>query len=87
MSLGSNFQQSLSYLRATYPGMIGLFLCGDFYEAFCEDAEKLQKILGLTVTSRGKDFPMAGFPRHSLEVNIRKLLEAGERVAILEQAK
>src|SRR5437867_6580309 len=60
---------------------------GDFYELFEEDAETAARVLGLTLTSRDKTFPMAGFPHHSLELHLRKLLRAGFRVAVCDQVE
>lgn len=70
-----------------HPGMILLFRMGDFYEAFHDDAELLAKVLGLTLTSRDKSVPMAGFPHHSLEGHLRRLLQGGHRVAVCDQVE
>src|SRR5262249_19944486 len=70
--------------KERHPGMILLFRVGDFYELFDTDAETAARVLGLTLTVRGK-VPMAGFPHHSLETYLRKLLQAGHRVAICDQ--
>ncbi|GIW83070.1 MAG: DNA mismatch repair protein MutS [Gemmatales bacterium] len=67
--------------------MLLLFRMGDFYELFDDDAETAARILGLTLTSRDKTIPMAGFPHHSLETHLRKLLAAGLRVAVCEQVE
>jgi DNA mismatch repair protein MutS len=73
------------------PGSILLFRMGDFYELFYEDAETCSKVLGLTLTSRDKGsanpVPMAGFPYHSLEGYLHKLIRAGYRAAICEQVE
>ncbi|MCK4966891.1 DNA mismatch repair protein MutS, partial [bacterium] len=65
---------------------------GDFYEMFYEDAVTASKVLGLTLTSRahGKDtekVPLAGFPYHSVDTYLSKMLKAGYRVAICEQVE
>ncbi|MCC6421599.1 MAG: DNA mismatch repair protein MutS [Gemmataceae bacterium] len=73
--------------RARHPGMLLLFRMGDFYELFYEDAEVVSRVLGLTLTSRDKVIPMAGFPHHALENHLRKLLHAGHRVAICDQVE
>lgn len=70
-----------------YPGMLLLFRMGDFYELFDSDAETASRILGLTLTSRDKTIPMAGFPHHALDTHLRKLLHAGHRVAICDQVE
>ncbi len=73
--------------KERHPGMLLLFRMGDFYELFDSDAEAAARVLGLTLTSRDKTIPMAGFPHHSLEVYLRKLLQAGQRVAICDQVE
>src|SRR5437867_1609201 len=70
-----------------HPGMLLLFRMGDFYELFDSDAETAARLLGLTLTSRDKTVSMAGFPHHSLEGYLRKLLQAGHRVAICDQVE
>jgi DNA mismatch repair protein MutS len=69
------------------PGMLLLFRMGDFYELFGEDAQTGSRILGLTLTSRDKTVPMAGFPHHQLEPYLQKLLQAGQRVAVCDQVE
>ena len=75
-------------VKAETPGTILLFRMGDFYELFHEDAEVASKILGLTLTSRDKSsanpVPMAGFPYHSLEGYLHKLITAGHKVSICD---
>src|SRR6476646_1557477 len=73
--------------KERHPGMLLLFRMGDFYELFNTDAEQAAKILGLTLTSRDKTIPMAGFPHHQLETYLRKLLQGGHRVAICDQVE
>lgn len=73
--------------KARHPEMVLLFRMGDFYESFNEDAELLARVLNLTLTHRDNIMPMAGFPHHSLEQHLRKLLSDGHRVAICEQEK
>src|SRR5262249_45145634 len=70
-----------------HPGMLLLFRMGDFYELFDSDAEVAARALGLTLTSRDKTVPMAGFPHHALEGHLRKLLQSGHRVAICDQVE
>src|SRR5438445_12227585 len=67
--------------------MLLLFRMGDIYELFDADAEVAARQLGLTLTSRDKTVSMAGFPHHSLESHLRKLLQAGHRVAICDQVE
>jgi DNA mismatch repair protein MutS len=73
--------------KERHPGMLLLFRMGDFFELFESDAEEAARVLGLTLTSRDKTVPMAGFPHHALDSHLRKLLEAGHRVAICDQVE
>lgn len=76
-------------IKAKHPGALLLFRVGDFYETFGEDAVKASKILGIVLTKRGAGSPtetaLAGFPHHSIETYLPKLVRAGERVAICDQ--
>jgi DNA mismatch repair protein MutS len=75
-------------LKAKHPDAIMLFRVGDFYETFGEDAVKASRVLGITLTSRnngGVDIELAGFPYHSLDTYLPKLVRGGYRVAICEQ--
>lgn len=78
-------------VKAETPGTILLFRMGDFYELFYEDAETAAKVLGITLTSRDKNsanpVPMAGFPYHSLEGYLQKLIAAGHKVSICDQVE
>jgi DNA mismatch repair protein MutS len=71
--------------KARNPGILLFFRNGDFYELFEEDAELGARLLGITLTKRDKEIPMAGVPHHALERYLAKLLQAGQRVAICEQ--
>src|SRR5579885_3095474 len=71
--------------KARHPGMLLFFRNGDFYELFEDDAELGSRLLGITLTRRDKDIPMAGIPYHALDRYLGKLLQAGHRVAICEQ--
>ena len=73
--------------KERHPEMLLLFRMGDFYELFDEDAEVGARVLGMTLTSRDKTIPMAGFPHHALDIHLRKLLQAGHRVAICDQVE
>ncbi|MGB3086026.1 MAG: DNA mismatch repair protein MutS, partial [Saprospiraceae bacterium] len=75
-------------MKAKHPDAILLYRVGDFYETFSEDAVKTSKILGIVLTKRnngGTDIELAGFPYHSLDAYLPKLVRAGYRVAICEQ--
>ena len=78
-------------IKRRHPRAVLLFRMGDFYETFEKDAETVSRILGITLTSRnnGKsdDVPMAGFPHHSVDTHLPKLIRAGLRVAICEQVE
>jgi DNA mismatch repair protein MutS len=73
--------------KERHPGMLLLFRMGDFYELFHDDAEIVARVLGLTLTSRDKSIPMAGFPHHALDSHLRKLIRSGHRVAICDQVE
>ncbi len=81
-------QQYMS-IKANYPTMLVFYRMGDFYELFFDDAEKASRVLGITLTARGKsgDQPikMAGVPFHSLDGYLAKLVKLGESCAICEQ--
>lgn len=76
-------------IKAKYPDAMLLFRVGDFYETFGEDAIKSAKILDITLTKRGggseNETELAGFPHHSLNTYLPKLVKAGLRVAICDQ--
>ncbi len=75
-------------IKAKYPGAMLLFRVGDFYETFGEDAIKASKILGIVLTRRnngGSNDELAGFPHHSLDTYLPRLVRAGQRVAICDQ--
>jgi DNA mismatch repair protein MutS len=76
-------------IKAKYPDAILLFRVGDFYETFGEDAIKASKILGITLTKRANGsasyIELAGFPHHSVDTYLPKLVRAGYRVAICDQ--
>ncbi|MBB4800137.1 DNA mismatch repair protein MutS [Flavobacterium nitrogenifigens] len=76
-------------IKAKYPDACLLFRVGDFYETFGEDAIRASKILGITLTKRGagsdSETALAGFPHHSVNTYLPKLVKAGLRVAICDQ--
>jgi DNA mismatch repair protein MutS len=76
-------------IKAKYPGALLLFRVGDFYETFGEDAIKASAVLDITLTKRGNgsasEIELAGFPHHSLDNYLPKLVRAGHRVAICDQ--
>ena len=76
-------------IKEKHPDALLLFRVGDFYETFHEDAVKASAILGIILTKRGagsnSETKLAGFPYHSLNTYLHKLVKVGERVAICEQ--
>ncbi len=76
-------------IKSKYPDACLLFRVGDFYETFGEDAVRAAKILGIVLTKRGAgsetETALAGFPHHSLNTYLPKLVKAGLRVAICDQ--
>jgi DNA mismatch repair protein MutS len=76
-------------VKAKYPDAILLFRVGDFYETFGEDAIKTSQVLGIVLTKRANgaasEIELAGFPYHSLDTYLPKLVRAGYRVAICDQ--
>ncbi len=74
-------------LKSRYRDCILFFRLGDFYEMFYDDAITASKILNITLTSRNKDenVPLCGVPHHSAQVYLKRLLDAGFKVAICEQ--
>ncbi len=80
--------QQYNGIKTKYPDALLLFRVGDFYETFGEDAVKAAGILNITLTSRnngGDRTELAGFPHHSLNTYLPKLVKAGCRVAICDQ--
>jgi DNA mismatch repair protein MutS len=71
--------------KRQHPSCVLMFRIGDFYEMFDEDAVKVSKAIGLTLTQRTEGMPMCGVPFHQLETYLRKLILAGFRVAVCEQ--
>ena len=76
-------------IKARHPKALLLFRVGDFYETFGEDAIVASKILGIVLTKRGNGaagpIELAGFPHHSIDTYLPKLVRAGQRVAICDQ--
>lgn len=75
-------------LKSKHPDAILLYRVGDFYETFSDDAVVVSDVLGIVLTKRnngGSDIELAGFPYHSLDVYLPKLVRSGYRVAICEQ--
>ncbi|TCP27931.1 DNA mismatch repair protein MutS [Tenacibaculum skagerrakense] len=81
--------QQYNGIKTKYPDAMLLFRVGDFYETFGEDAIKASEVLGIVLTKRGNgsesETALAGFPHHSLNTYLPKLVKAGYRVAICDQ--
>ena len=89
-----SIMEQYNELKEKHPERLLLFRVGDFYEAYDEDATKIGEILGITVTrkfnskdkgSDGHALKMAGFPYHTLDTYLPRLIRAGMRVAICDQ--
>lgn len=82
-------QKQYNAIKAKYPGALLLFRVGDFYETFGQDAIAASKVLDIVLTKRGNgsasETALAGFPHHSLDTYLPKLVRAGHRVAICDQ--
>ena len=76
-------------IKAANPGSLLFYRMGDFYELFFEDAEIAARVLGITLTKRGKhlghDIPMCGVPVHASDQYLERLIRSGHRVAVCEQ--
>jgi len=76
-------------IKAKYPDALLLFRVGDFYETFGQDAIRASEILGIVLTRRANGaasyVELAGFPHHSLDTYLPKLVRAGHKVAICDQ--
>ncbi len=82
--------KQFSRFKAKYPDCILFFRMGDFYETFYEDAKTCSRVCGLTLTSRSKGsnpIPLAGVPYHAVDGYLKKMIQAGYRVAVCEQVE
>ena len=82
--------KQFSRFKQKYPDCILFFRMGDFYETFYEDAGICSRVCGLTLTSRSKGdnpIPLAGVPYHAVDGYLRKMLQAGYKVAVCEQVE
>ena len=78
------------HFKEKYPDCILFFRMGDFYETFYEDAKICSRVLGLTLTSRSKGsnpIPLAGVPFHAVDGYLKKMINAGYRVAVCDQVE
>ena len=78
-------------VKAQYPEAVLLFRVGDFYETFADDALITSKVLGIVLTKRANgsasSVPLAGFPHHSIDLYLPRLVRAGYKVVALETEK
>lgn len=78
------------HYKQKYPDCILFFRMGDFYETFYDDAKTCSQVMGLTLTSRSKGdnpIPLAGVPYHAVDGYLKKMLQAGYKVAVCEQVE
>ena len=81
----SKMIETFKMLKEKHSDALILFRVGDFYEAYCEDAQKASEVLGVTLTKNQKyGHYLAGFPFHALDTYLPKLIRAGVRVAICD---
>ena len=80
--------QQFLRIKAEHPHQMVFYRMGDFYELFFDDAKKASRLLGISLTARGKSggqpIPMAGVPYHAAEGYIARLVKAGISIAICE---
>lgn len=77
------FMKQFRTMKAKHTDATLLFRCGDYYEAYENDAKAVSEVLSITMTSRD-GFDIAGFPHHDLDTNLPKLIRAGKRIAICD---
>ena len=82
----SKMIETFKMLKEKHSDALILFRIGDFYELYCEDAQKASEVLGITLTKRSGEngYYLAGFPTHALDTYLPKLIRAGIRVAICD---
>ena len=82
----SKMIETFKMLKEKHSDALILFRVGDFYESYCEDAQKASEVLGITLTKRsGEDgYYLTGFPHHALDIYLPKIIRAGMRVAICD---
>lgn len=81
-------QKQYNEIKSQHPNDVVLFRLGDFYETFNSDAETVSRVLGITLTGRGKGetrVPMAGIPHHALPSYLPKMVQAGLKVVVVDQ--
>src|SRR5262249_20594099 len=84
-AMSTPMMQQYREAKQRHPGMLLFFRNGDFYELFEDDAEVGARVLGITLTKRDKQIPMAVVPHQALDRSLARLPQAGHRVTICEQ--
>ncbi|MDD5458267.1 MAG: DNA mismatch repair protein MutS [Phycisphaerae bacterium] len=82
--------KQFAHFKKKYPDAVLFFRMGDFYETFYEDAKICSRVLGLTLTARNKGenpIPLAGVPWHAVDGYLKKMIQAGYKVAVCEQVE
>lgn len=79
--------KSFKSLKAKYPDVLLLFLCGDFYEAYEEDADKVSEVLNITCTKYKSGFKLAILPYYALDTYLPKLIRAGHRIGMCDNVE
>ena len=82
----NNAPKQYREVKESHPDRIILLRMGDFYETYCEDAQTIHEVLGVTITNRIGDnsYRLAGFPYHALNTYLPKLIRAGKCVGICD---
>ena len=79
--------RQFQHFKKLHPDCVLFFRMGDFYETFYDDAELAARVLGVTLTQRTEGIPMAGVPYHAVEGYLRRMIQAGHRVAVCDQVE
>jgi len=84
-NLDTPAMRQFTAFKKQHPGCVLFFRMGDFYEMFLDDAVLAHKVMGVTLTQRSPGVPMAGVPHHAVEGYLRRMIQAGHRVAVCDQ--
>ncbi len=84
-NLNTPAMKQFTAFKEQHPGCVLFFRMGDFYEMFLDDAVLANKVMGVTLTQRSPGVPMAGVPHHAVEGYLRRMIQAGHRVAVCDQ--
>ena len=86
-NLDTPAMRQFTAFKEQHPGCVLFFRMGDFYEMFLDDAVLANKVMGVTLTQRSPGVPMAGVPHHAVEGYLRRMIQAGHRVAVCDQVE